>query len=87
MLSAKLRVPVDFGVIKFENTASLADFDEHIVRSSQDLVAKGSELALCADVVHFVDDGTDCGILIHDNLSNDVLVGEVLPPNVEVSFL
>lgn len=75
VLVTQLRVPVDFGIVKLEGASALANLDEHIVGPGQDLVGKGAELVLCADIVRLVDDGPEVGVLIQDNLGDDVLIG------------
>lgn len=84
VLGAELGVPVDFGVVKLEDAAGFADFDVEVVGPGQDLVGKGAELALGADVVDLVDDCADAGVLVDYDFGNDVFVGEVLIPQVEM---
>lgn len=78
VLGAKFGVPVDLGVVKFEETSSFANFDEHIIGSSENFVRECSEFALRANIVNLVDDCADGRVLVDDNLCNDVFIREIL---------
>lgn len=86
MFGLELAVPVDLGVVELEDAVVLLDLDVHVVRSTKDFIAEGPELGLVADVVDFVDDGADFGVLVEDDLGDDLLVGEVPVPEVEMGW-
>jgi hypothetical protein len=87
MFIAELRIPVNRRVVKFESAAALAHFNGQVIRTSKQLVLEGTELILCSNIVYLVDDRADSGILVQDDLSDDVFVGEVLVPQIEMSFM
>lgn len=78
VFSAKLGVPVYLGVVKLEKASCLANFDKHIVRSSEDFVRECSEFALGTNIVNLVDNGADGRVLVDNNLRNDMLVRKIL---------
>lgn len=86
VLRAEFRVPVDLGVVEFEAAACFANFDQHVVGAGEDFVREGAEFALGADIVCFVDDGADVGVLVDDDLGDDGFVREILAAEVEVSW-
>jgi hypothetical protein len=51
------------------------NLDLEVIRSCEDFVRKGSELALSTDIIDLVDDCLYRGILVDDRLSDDVSVG------------
>jgi hypothetical protein len=87
VLGVELAVPVDLGVVEFEDTASLADFDIQIIRTPEDFVGKSSELVLRTNVVDFVDDSLDVRVLVKEDLGDDIFVGQVLISDIEMSCL
>jgi hypothetical protein len=87
VLGVELAIPVDLGVVEFEDTASLADFDVQIIRAPEDFVGKSSELVLRANVVDLVNDSLDVRVLVKEDLGDDVFVGQVLISDIEMSCL
>lgn len=80
----ELAVPVHLGVVELEDAIVLLDLDVHILGSAENLVGKCSELRVAADIVHLVDNGANLGVLVEDDLCDDLLIGEVLFLEVEV---
>lgn len=86
VLRLQLAVPVDFGVVKLEDAVALGDLDVEVVGPGQDFVLECPELGLGADVVDLVDDGLDLRVLVEDNLCDEVLVGQIVVPEVEMGW-
>jgi hypothetical protein len=86
VLRLELAVPVDFGVVEAEDAVVLADLDVHVVGAGEDLVGKGAEAGLAADVADLVDDGAELVVLVEDYLGDDGLEGEVALAEVEVGW-
>ena len=82
VLCVEFRIPVDLGIVKVEDAAGLTDLDEQVIWPGQDFVAEGAELAFCANVVDFVDDGANVWVLVENDLANDLLVRKVLASDV-----
>lgn len=86
MLGLELGVPVDLGVVEAEDAVVLLDLDVEVVLPREDLVAEGAIGGLGADVVDLVDDGLEARDFVEDDVRDNLLVGEVLFPKVEVDW-
>lgn len=86
MLGVQPAVPVDLRVVEAEGAVFFADLDVEVVDAGEELVAEGAEYGFVADVVDFVDYGADRGVLVHEDFSDEVLVGEVGFADVKVGW-
>jgi hypothetical protein len=64
VLAVQFAVPVDFGVIKAEDTLVFSHLDVEVIWAGKNLVCECSELGLGAHVVDLVDDSADMRVLI-----------------------
>ena len=62
------------------------DLDVQVRVAGEELVAEGAVFVLLADLVGFVDDGADGGVLVQEDGGDEVFVVEVLVAEVEVRF-
>lgn len=86
VLGLQLAVPVHLCVVKLESAGVLGNLDLHVVGTSQNLVLEGSELGLGSDIVDLVDDGSDVGGLVQDDLGDHLLVGDITLAKVHVGW-
>lgn len=86
VLGLQLAVPVDLCIVQLEGAVVLTDYDIEVVGSSENLVREGTEFGRVADISRLVDDGADGRVLVAENLSNNLLVGEELVTEVKVGW-
>lgn len=86
VLGVEAGVPVDFGVVEAEGALFLLDLDVEVVGAGEDFVGEGAEGGGVADLVDFVDYGSDGGVFVHEDLCDEGFVGEVGFADVEVGW-
>lgn len=84
VLGLKPAVPVDFGEVEAEFAILLVHCHDHVVVSGQDLERKCSEFTVAAHILRLVDHRSHAGILIFEDLTNQVLVGVVSLAEIEM---
>lgn len=77
-------VPIDFCVVEFECAVGFADLDIHVVGSSKYLVLEGAVFTFLTNVVNLVDNSPDGGVLVDQDLADNVLVWHVLLTEVQM---
>lgn len=85
VLGAQPAVPVHVCVVEAELAVIFLRDDVQVFVAGYDLQGEGSEFVFGAYVVEFVDDGFDSGVLVHDYRGDEILIGEILVSEVEVS--
>ncbi len=86
MLCLELAVPIDLGVVELEDAVALGDLDVEVVWAGQHLVLEGPELGLGADIIDLINHGPDLGVLVEDDLCDEVLVGDIVFSEVEMCW-
>lgn len=84
VLGVQARVPVNFGKVELEGATLLVDFNVEVIFSNEDLILKGAECILAADVVELVDYGLHHRVLVGKNGSDQVLIRPVALAQIEV---
>ena len=84
MLRVQPGVPIHLGKVEVEDAVVVADGDVHIVRAGEDLVRERTEDVVGADVFDLVDHGADFGVLVQEDLPDQMAVGKVLFADVHV---
>lgn len=84
MLRIEPAIPVDLGVIKAEMAFFFFDFDVQIWDSGEELVFKGTEGAIVADVGGFIDHGANRRIFVQEDRGDQVFIGVVLLTEIEM---
>jgi len=75
---AVARVPVDFSEVEFEFAVCVVECNVEIVWTSKDLVWECPEYGVCSDILQLVDYCSYTVVLVHENLSNQILVRQEL---------
>lgn len=75
MLSVKLGVPVNFGVIESKDAVCFLDLDVEIGIPSEELISESAILVFCAHVIDLVDHGADGRVFVHQDRSDEILIG------------
>lgn len=84
VLSLQTAVPVDARVIESELAFLLVLNDVQVVVTSQQLERESTELAVRANIFGLVDNSADGGVLVHENLCNDVFIRQPMRTEVQV---
>ena len=78
VLGVKSAVPVNFRVVEAKNAILFSCFDDHVRISGEELEAESSILALFANVIELVDNGSNLRVFIQENRCNQVFIQQIL---------
>ena len=86
MLGLQSAVPVDFRVVEMKRAIGFVNFNIGVKVTGKDLEAESPILAMLAYFVDLVDHGANCGILVQNDLGDELFIREVLFSEIEMCW-